>query len=478
MAKRTVLAVDIGAESGRAIGVGFDGKRLDINELHRFPNVSVQVRDTLHWDILRLWHDVQDGIGKATSQLHVDSIGLDTWAVDFGLLDKQGHLLGNPIHYRDSRTDGMLEYVFERVPRAEVFAQTGIQFLQLNTLYQLASMVKADHPALQQAAQLLTVPDLLYYWLTGVRVLEYTNATTTQCFNVQTRQWATDLLNRLNIPTHLFGEVANPGQILGKRGDIPVVLAPHHDTGSAVVGVPAQTDNFAYISSGTWSLLGLELPSPVINAAALEANVTNEGGFGNTIRLLKNVMGLWLIQQAKRTWDAEGQEYSYAELAELATQASAFVTLVDPDYATFFAPGDMPGRIREYCQLKNQPVPESVGAVARCIFESLALKYRYVLDLQIKLTGKAVDTMHIVGGGSQNALLCQMTANAIGRPVLAGPVEATALGNAISQLIALGEVASVREGRQLISESFPLTTYQPQESAAWEAAYQRFCTLL
>lgn len=478
MTNRTVLAIDIGAESGRAIGVAFDGKRLTINELHRFPNVSVQVHDTIHWDILRLWHDVQDGIAKATSQHHIDSIGLDTWAVDFGLLDRAGHLIGNPVHYRDHRTDGMVEYVLEQVPRAEVFAQTGIQFMQLNTLYQLASMVKADHPALKEAAHFLTVPDLLYYWLTGVRILEYTNATTTQCFNVQTGTWATDLLNRLHIPTHIFGEVVNPGQILGIMGDIPVVVAPHHDTGSAVVGVPAQTEHFAYISSGTWSLLGLELPAPVINDAALRANVTNEGGFGKTVRFLKNIMGLWLIQQSKRVWDAEGHEHSYGELAELAKHADPFISLVDPDDSTFLAPGDMPARIRDFCQRKGQPIPSSIGALSRCIFESLALKYRYVLDLEIALTGRRVEAVHIVGGGSQNALLCQMAANAMGRPVLAGPVEATALGNAISQLIALGELASVHEGRRLISDSFPLTIYQPQDSEVWETAYQRFRSLL
>lgn len=478
MTQRTVLAIDIGAESGRALGVGFDGTRLSLEEMHRFANIPVQVRETLHWDVLRLWHDVQDGIARATAKTRIDAIGLDTWAVDFALLDAAGNLIGNPVHYRDARTNGMMDQVFAAVPRAEVFARTGIQMLPFNTLYQLASMVKAHHPALRSAQTFLTVPDLLYYWLTGVKALEYTNATTTQCFNVGAQEWATDVLTALDIPTHLFGEVIDPGQILGKVGEIPVVVAPHHDTGSAVIGVPAQIENFAYLSSGTWSLLGMELREPVINDAALQANVTNEGGYGGTIRLLKNIMGLWLIQQAKRTWDAEGQEHSYSELADLARSTDPFVSLIDPDHPAFLAPGDMPTRIREFCKQHGEPIPASIGAMSRCIFESLALKYRYVLELLIMLTGRQVDVLHIVGGGSQNALLCQMTADATGRTVLAGPVEATALGNALTQLIALGSLRSVEEGRRLIRDSFPLRVYEPEQTAAWTSAYGRFSKLL
>jgi rhamnulokinase len=367
----------------------------------------------------------------------------------------------------------MMDRVFATVPRAEVFAQTGIQMMPINTLYQLASLAQRQAPALQQATQFLTIPDLLVYWLTGVKANEYTNATTTQCFNVGTGQWATPLLEQIGIPTKIFGEVLQPGQIVGAYQGTPVVLSAHHDTASAVLGVPARTPNFAYLSSGTWSLLGLERPSPIITEAALAANVTNEGGYGSTIRLLKNVMGLWLLQQSKVTWEAQGERYDYSQLTNLAAQAEPFAALVDPDDASFLAPGDMPARIRAWCLAHNQPAPESIGAVARCIFESLALKYRHVLSLLTGLTGQSVEAIHIVGGGSQNALLCQMTADATGKVVYAGPTEATALGNALVQLLALGEIGSVAEGRALIGESFPLARYEPQSTAVWTAHYER-----
>ncbi|MHB8627857.1 MAG: rhamnulokinase [Aggregatilineales bacterium] len=466
------MAVDIGAESGRALAVAFDGQRLRTEEVHRFPNVPARVRGTLHWDILRLWNDVQTGIGKAMARGTVDSIGLDTWAIDFGLLDQRGRLLGNPVHYRDARTDSLIEYVFERIPRAEVFAQTGIQILPFNTLYQLASLVKNQDPALGIAARFVTVPDLLYFWLTGVPVNEYTNATTTQCYNVRSGGWAVDLMDQLGIPTRIFPAVSAPGQLLGKtESGVPVTLTPHHDTACAVIGVPMRGEQAAYLSSGTWSLLGLELNAPVVNAEALAANVTNEGGYGGTIRLLKNIMGLWLIQEARRTWAASGQEYTYEQLAQLAEAAEPFAALIDPDDPLFLSPGDIPARIRDFCARTGQAPPESVGAIARCIFESLALKYRFVLDQLKALTGRTVETLHVVGGGAQNTLLCQMTANAIGIPVIAGPNEATALGNAVVQLIALGELGSVAEARTLIWESSALISYGPKESPGWGAAY-------
>jgi rhamnulokinase len=475
MATRTVLAVDLGAESGRVMAVHFDGQCLSYEEIHRFQNVPVTVRGTLHWDILRLWGDVQAGIRKASDPA---AIGMDTWGVDFAFLDKAGRLLGNPVHYRDQRTDGIPDWVHARVPFKEIFARTGIQFMSINSLYQLASLVKSQDPVLENAASFLMVPDLLYYWLTGVKVNEFTDATTSQCYDPRAGNWAFDLLDKVGIPTRLFGEITQPGQILGHYGSIPAVLAPHHDTASAVVGVPASTPNFAYISSGTWSLLGMELPQPVINDAALAANITNEGGYGGTFRFLKNIMGMWLLQEARRTWMAEGQEYSYDQLTQMAQDTEPFASLVDPDHPSFLPPGDMPGRIRKYCQQGGQPVPESVGAVARCIFESLALKYRTVLRNQIDLTGQPVEALHIVGGGSRNALLCQMTADATHCRVIAGPVEATALGNAISQLIALGDLKSVAEGRELVRNSFPVSVYEPRDTAAWDAVEARFSVLL
>jgi rhamnulokinase len=472
---RTVLAVDIGAESGRVIAARFDGQRLALEECYRFANVPVRVKDTLHWDVLRLWHDVQAGIRQAGK---ADAIGIDTWAIDFGLLDQAGNLIGNPVHYRDRRTEGMPEAVFARVPRAEVFRQTGVQILPFNTLYQLVSLVQRHDPSLESAQRLLTIPDLFYYWLTGVPVNEFTNATTTQCFNTLSGDWAFDLLETLGIPTRLFSPVSHPGQILGKNDGVPVVLAPHHDTACAVVGVPVQNPDFAYLSSGTWSLLGLELERPIINDQALALNVTNEGGYGKTSRLLKNIMGLWLLQESRRTWLAQRQEYSYDRLAMLAQQSPALAALIDPDDATFLPPGDMPSRINAFCRKTGQPEPQNVGAVARCIFESLALKYRAVLRQLVDLTGRRVDTLHIVGGGALNALLCQMAADATGCSVIAGPVEATALGNAVVQLITLGELGSIAQGRALIADSFASTTYAPHDTARWDEVDARFQALL
>jgi rhamnulokinase len=471
MTRRTVLAVDIGAESGRVMAIHFDGQRLAYEEVYRFPNVPVQVRGTLYWDILRLWGDVQIGIGKAS---HPAAIGIDTWGVDFGFLDRAGHLLGNPVHYRDQRTNGMVDYVYGKVAREEIFARTGIQIMAINSLYQMASLVRNQDPALANAAHFVTVPDLLYYWLTGVRVNEFTISTTTQCCDPQKKDWAFDLLDRVGIPTRLFGEISQPGQILGQYDNVPVVLGPLHDTESAIVAVPSQTANYAYNSSGTWSLLGLELTEPMINADALRIDITNEGGFGGTFLMLKNVTGLWLIQESRRAWQAEGQEYDYDTLIRLASEAPPLVSLLNPDDPLFMPPGRMPDRIRQYCGQTGQPVPESVGALARSVFESLAFRYRYVLREMLALTGKKIEALHIVGGGSLNSLLCQMTADAVGCQVIAGPVEATALGNAIVQLIALGDLKSVAEGRALVRDSFPLRVYQPGDSTPWDAAELRF----
>ncbi|MEP7287279.1 MAG: rhamnulokinase family protein [Chloroflexota bacterium] len=475
MTKRTVLAVDIGAESGRVVASHFDGQRLQTEDLHRFPNIPVEVRGTLHWDLLRLWHEIQAGIRLAKGAA---SIGLDTWGVDFAFLDSAGNLLGNPVHYRDHRTDGMIDYVLSKMPRAEIFARTGIQFMPINSLYQLASLSKNHHPVLEQAASFVAVPDLLYYWLTGVKVNEFSITSTMQLYDPRAGDWAFDLLDAFGLPRRLFGEVTHPGAILGKYGEIPVTLAPHHDTADAVVGVPSITPNYAYISSGTWSLLGVERPEPVINEAALAANITNEGGYGGTFRILKNIMGLWLLQESRRTWASNGEEYSYDKLAALASEAPPFVSLVDPDIDAFLNTGDMPARIRHFCEETDQPIPDSVAAVTRCIFESLAFKYRYVLNLLMGLTGQKIDTLHIVGGGSQNALLCQMAADATGCKVIAGPNEATSLGNAVVQLIALGDLKSVAEGRALIRESFPLVEYEPRHTADWDAVAPRFNKLV
>ncbi|MCO5185517.1 MAG: rhamnulokinase [Anaerolineae bacterium] len=477
MASKTVLAVDLGAESGRVIAVHFDGQRLSLEEQHRFANPLTTINGTLYWDFLYLWRQITAGIERGKA-LHPAGIGVDTWGVDFGLLDVQGNLVGNPVNYRDSRTDGMMERAFVAVPKADVFAQTGIQFMPINTLYHLLSMVESASPQLAIADTFLTVPDLLNYWLTGTKVCEFSNATTTQLFNPRTGTWATEMLATLGIPTHIFPEIVKPGTRLGVYESIPVIAPATHDTGSAVAAMPTDTEDFAYISSGTWSLVGLEVREPIINAAALAANVTNEGGVYGTYRLLKNVMGLWILQQCRRTWQTQGRDFSYAELVTLAQAASPLAALIDPDDTRFLAPGDFPQAVQAYCAETEQTAPNSVGAIVRCVLESLALKYRMVLDTLRDLTGKSVEVLHIGGGGIQNQLLNQLTANATGIPVVAGPIEATVMGNAIVQLITLGEIADLQQGRQIVAHSAELQRYEPQDHAVWQAAYQHYLEIM
>lgn len=477
MAAQTVLAVDLGAESGRVMAVHFDGAALQIEGLHRFANTSVRVRDTLHWDFLGLWRHIQTGLqqGKARQPA---SLGVDTWGVDFGLLDAQGRLIGNPVHYRDGRTAGMMEAVFARVPRSEVFAQTGIQFIPINSLYQMMSLVQQRSPQLEIAATFLTAPDLLNYWLTGERVCEFTNATTTQMVNPRTGRWASDLLQRLDIPTHIFPEIVAPGTRLGQYEGIDVIAPACHDTGSAVAAVPATNPSYAYISSGTWSLVGLEVAEAVIDDAAMAANVTNEGGVYGTFRLLKNVTGLWILQQCRQAWAAAGDNYSYGELVDLARKASPLRSLVSVDDGLFLPPGDHAQHIRELCQRSRQPVPETPGAVVRAVLESLALAYRHVLEQLQAVAKQSIEVIHIVGGGSQNDLLNQMTADATGLPVLAGPVEATVTGNALVQLITLGELADLQQARAVVANMTGLRRFEPGERAAWDAAYDRYRELV
>ena len=472
MTSQTVLAVDLGAKSGRVMAVHFDGAQLSVEELHRFPNPVTAVRGTLYWDVLHLWRNIQQGIALGQAH-HPAAIGVDTWALDFALLDARGSLLANPVMYRDARTEGMLEAVFARVPRREVFQQTGIQFMQINTLYQLMSLAVAGSPLLDAADTFLTIPDLLNYWLTGARVCEFTNATTTQMLNPQTGTWAGALLDALGLPTRILPEIVPPGTRLGQYEGIPVIAPATHDTGSAVAAVPAATPNFAYISSGTWSLVGLEVPQPIISDASYAANLTNEGGVAQTYRLLKNVMGLWILQQCQATWRAEGTDYSYNDLVQIARQAPPLKAIINVDDPCFLPPGDHPRLIREWCQAHGQPIPATHGEIVRCVLESLALKYRAVLATLRQVSGQQVDALHIVGGGARNALLNQFTADATGLPVVAGPIEATVLGNAAVQLIALGELDSIAQARQIIAGLDNRGTYAPQPTSQWDDAYQR-----
>jgi len=493
MASRTFLAFDLGAESGRAIAGVFDGAHLELVEVHRFPNRPVQVGAHVHWDALALWAEIQAGLRKAAARFdEIASVGVDTWGVDFALLDAHDALIGNPYHYRDPRTEGMLEAAFARLPRARIFEFTGIQFMRINTLYQLLAMVQGGAPALQIARTFLMMPDLFHHWLAGCKVCEFTNATTTQCYDPRAGDWARPMLDALDIPTHVLPPIVPPGTDLGpllasvKRAlDEPAalrrtrVIAPAtHDTGSAVAGVPASSQHFAYISSGTWSLMGALVRQPVITPQALQFNFTNEGGVGGTFRLLKNIMGLWLVQECRRRWsDPSGELLPYAELFRLAEQAQPFVALIDPDDPTFLSPADMPAAIADYCRRTDQRPPADRGAMTRCILESLALKYLYTLDQLQALLGYPIEVIHVVGGGSQNALLCQFTANACGRLVVAGPAEATALGNLLMQMVASGEIGTLQEAGRLAAETAPLASYVPRDAEAWEAAYARFSAI-
>jgi rhamnulokinase len=487
-ASKNFLAVDLGASSGRVLLGRWDGNRFGLQELHRFANGGVVVLGHLHWDVLRLWQELLAGLARyaAAYDAPLAGIGIDSWAVDYGLLDGKGRLLGNPYHYRDQRTDGVAAQVFARLPWTEVFARTGIQQLPFNTLYQLASMQGSGDPQLAAAETLLLMPDLLGYWLTGRKVAEYTNATTTQMLDCRTRTWATDMLAQLGLPAGLLPPLVEAGSQLGAllpevaaaaglSSGTPIFAPGTHDTASAVAAIPGLDDRSAYISSGTWSLVGLEVRAPIVNDAARASNVTNEGGVYGTIRLLKNVTGLWLVQECQRRWQQDGQQYPWEELLALAGMAPSLRSLIDPDAPAFLHPTDMPAAIRASCRQHGEHVPDDVGMIVRCCLESIALKYRMVLEVLERLAGRQVETIRIVGGGSQNQLLCQFTADACGRPVVAGPVEATALGNILVQAITAGHLPDLAAGRGAIAASVEVQRYEPNLDGAvrWDDAFAR-----
>jgi rhamnulokinase len=484
------VAFDLGAESGRAIVGSVADDRLKLEEVHRFPTGPTRVNGSLHWDALRFWNEIQTGLGKSAAAIRGDpaALGVDTWGVDFGLLDKDGVLLGNPYHYRDARTDGMLERAFSIAPRAEIYRRTGIQFMQLNSLYQLLAMAESGAPALQAARHFLTMPDLFNFWLCGRKANEFTNATTTQCYDPVRGEWALDLLEKFAIPSGMFGEIVQPGTVLETLradvaaeagvGRVPLAAVGSHDTASAVAAVPAQGEDFIYLSSGTWSLMGIEIRTPIINEQSLAADITNEGGLNGTFRFLKNIMGMWLLQESRREWSRQGKTYSYDDLTRMAAEAPAFGSLVNPGDARFLGPDGMPGRIQAYCRLTGQPVPQGESQIARCILESLALEYRRVAGLLEALHGRRLPVIHIIGGGSRNRLLNQFTANATGCQVVAGPVEATAIGNILAQMLALGHIATSAEGRALVRRSFDVTAFEPGDKSGWDAAYERYLKIL
>ncbi|MFO0954097.1 MAG: rhamnulokinase family protein [Isosphaeraceae bacterium] len=494
------LALDLGAESGRGLLGRFDGQRISLEEVHRFPNGPVRMLDTLHWDAPRLFDEMKNALRKAdASGAALDGVGIDTWGVDFGLVGRGDTLLGNPVHYRDARTQGMMEAAFQRVPRERIYEVTGLQFLPFNTVYQLLAMRRSNSPLLEMAETLLMMPDLFGWLFTGRRAGERTDASTTQLLDPRTGLWSDELCRVLELPRRILPELIEPGTELGplrasvaeelnlsaaNRG-VTVIAPGTHDTASAVAAVPARSrsagkagPDWCYLSSGTWSLLGVEVPRPVITEDTARYNFTNEGGVAGTTRLLKNIMGLWLVQECRRTWARAGREYSYDELVALAAEAKPFACLVDPDDDSFLLPGDMPARLSAFCRKTGQPEPEGVGGFVRCAMESLALKYRWAVERLERFVGNRIETIHVVGGGSRNALLCQFTADACGRPVLAGPVEATAVGNVLLQMMARGKLASLSDARAVVARSFDVTVYEPRDPSAWFDAVEKFSTLV
>ncbi|MCY4529915.1 MAG: rhamnulokinase, partial [Chloroflexi bacterium] len=457
-AGKTYLALDLGAESGRAIAGTFDGERLALREVHRFPNVPVRRGSGVHWDLPALFEEVKRGIAIAADLFQGDlvSVGVDTWGVDYGLLDRDGTLIGLPFQYRDPRTAGIQDSVLDQLGKDFLYEQTGIQLMAMNTLYQLM----AEPPErLAQASRLLFIPDIINYWLTGVVSTERTFASTSQLYDVCSRNWAYPLLDAVGLPYHMLGDIRDAGESLGPplsevaketgARSLDVVLPGTHDTASAVAAVPADGESWAFLSSGTWSLLGIETSEPVMNERAKAFELGNEVGVLGTVRPLKNISGLWLVQQCRATWEAQGHTHSYGELTQMAEAYAPFSAIIDPDNPSFTPPGDMPARIAEFCERSGQTMLITRGGVVRTILESLALRYRMVLETIEGIVGGRMDTLHIVGGGGQNLLLNQFTANAVGRPVVVGPVEATAAGNVLLQMVAAGEISSLAEGREI-----------------------------
>jgi len=478
MSATSYLACDLGAESGRVMLGRLAGARLELEELHRFPNAMVNLNGRLHWNVVQMLEEVKAGLRLCAARGGAQSLGIDTWGVDFGLLDRDGELIGLPYCYRDARTDGAPEAFFQRVPRERVYELSGIQVMQINTLYQLYAAARDASPALEIAEALLLMPDLLTYLLTGHKQSEFTIATTSQLYNPRAGDWESELLEAAGIPRSLMQPIVSPGTAVGPLlpavaqevgAQIPVIAVGSHDTASAVAAVPAEGQDWAYLSSGTWSLMGVESDAPLISPQTLALNLTNEGGVGGTFRVLKNIMGLWLLQQCRKEWGAE-----YGELLASAEEVTPFRTLIYPDTPEFLNPPSMTEVIAAFCRRTRQKPPGTPAAFTRAILEGLALRYRMVLEELRQVSSRPINRLHIIGGGARNRLLCQFAADATGLPVIAGPVEATAIGNVLVQAMAAGVVSSVAEMRRIVAQSFPLERYQPRASQAWDEAYARF----
>lgn len=489
MKTKKYIAFDIGASNGRCMVGSFDGNKITLEEINRFENGYVQVMDHYYWNMLHIFNEVKISLRKSAGifKREIAGIGVDTWGLDFALFDKQGSMLSNPFCYRDPQTNGMMEEAFKRVPREILFQTTGLQFMQINSLYQMLAMVISDSPLLQIAEKYLMIPDIINYWLTGEAVCEYTNASNSQFLDARSKQWAYPILKAMKIPDHIFPKILEAGNVLGDVRQsildetdlfsLPVIATVTADTGAAVASVPAECENFAYLSSGTWGLLGVELPQPMLTDQVLEYNFGNEGGVFNTVRLLRNIPNLWLVQECRRIWSLEGQNHSWEELIHFAEEANPFIAYIDPDQPQFLIPEHMPITIQDTCRKTRQRVPESKGDIIRLSLENLAFKYRHTIDKLTKILGRTPEAFHIVGGGSRNKMLCQYAANACNMPVIVGPEEATALGNIMVQMIALGDLRSHNEGRELIKKSFPTEKYYPENPLIWENEYQQFLSV-
>ena len=472
---KRVLAFDFGASSGRAILAEYENGHLTYKEIHRFENCPRERDGHFRWDFADLMANVHQGIEKAGA---FDSIGFDTWGVDFGLLDENGKLLGDPVHYRDSRTEGMVEKALARMDADALYTATASQIMAINTLFQLLAVQEQDAETWEKACRLLFMPDLFAHALCGADVCETTIASTSQMLDARTGAWNRDVLQSFAIPEHLFAPRVNSGTVVGEYQGAKVIAVAGHDTQCAVAAMPAPDANAAFLSCGTWSLLGCELDAPVLTEQSRLLALSNEQGANGKVNYLKNIIGLWLIQESRRQWRREGQEYSYAQLEQLALAAEPLRSFIDPDDPLFTPPGDIPGRVREFCHRTGQPVPETVGQVMRCIYESLALKYRFALEQLSRATGKQFSVLHMLGGGAKDGLLCRMTADCAGIPVVAGPVEATALGNILIQLVALGELPDIAAGRALIAATEPVKRFAPGDRNDWDKAYETYTTIL
>lgn len=482
--KKRVLAFDFGASSGRAIVGVFDGDKIELREVHRFSNDPVKINGTFYWDVQRLFFEIKQGILKAKEDGGFDSIGIDTWGVDFGLLRKDGTLVENPVHYRDARNDGMVELAKKYMSHEEMYDITGIQFMDFNTIFQLLSLKENRPYILEEADKLLFMPDLLSYMLSGVKSTEYSIATTSQMVDLKTHDWSDKILDTFGIKKDLLTPIVPTGAVIGQLSDdiceelgVPkadIISVASHDTQSAITAAPCENDDFAFISCGTWSLFGTEVKEPILNEASKKLNVTNEGGYDYTIAFLKNICGLWLIQESRRQWIREGKEYSYADLEKMALECKPFKCFIDPDAPEFAPMGNIPKRVQEYCEKTNQYVPQTVGEIMRCIYESLAMKYRYTFDGIKDCTGKDYDRIHVMGGGTKDKLLLSMTAQSCNVDVYGGPIEATALGNIAVQLMSSGAISDIKQARKIIADGENLKLYTPDNRDEWENAYSTF----